>query len=290
MAVTGNWQVEYAGLAMGPDTPYELVAPIEGISDHPEVRTSDAVRLRAHGLLPGDDFLDGRSVTLRLEIGATSDTALSNAIAVMKAALAPAGLETPLVFQIPGVAGGGVRRINARPRKLALPIDTEHYFRLATATVAFDATDPRIYDETVTTLTTGLAASPPGLAWSLTWNLNWGGASMGNAVAASNAGTFATPWAARIDGPVTNPGIENMSTGQVLSLAGDAGLVLGLGEYVEMDSTTRTVLLGGTASRYSKLTANSSWWDLPPGATTLRFLGTTSGSPQLAVSFRSAWI
>lgn len=289
MAVT-DWQVEYGSLVLGAGTSYELLPPIEGISDHPDVRVSDQTRLRQHGLLPGDDFLAGRTLTLRVEITASTDAELSTAVAALKAALAPGAAEAPLILRIPGVAGGGTRRIYARPRRLALPVDLEHFFRLATATIGLDACDPRIYDETATTLTTGLAASVAGLAWPLIWNLNWGGASTGDSVIATNIGSFSTPWTARIDGPVTNPSVENVTTGQVLSLSGDGGLVLAAGEWVDLDSSTRTVLLGGTASRYSALTSSSSWWDLPPGSTTLRFAGTTTGSPQLAITFRSAWI
>jgi hypothetical protein len=128
-----------------------------------------------------------------------------------------------------------------------------------------------------------------GLTWNLSWNLNWGGASTGNSFTATNGGTFTTPFTVRFDGPVTNPSIENVTTGEKLKLSADGGLVLGVGEFVELDTDARTVLLGGTASRYSKLSSDSTWFDLPPGNTTLRFLGTTAGSPTMTVKFRSAW-
>lgn len=289
--IAGDWQVDYGTLHLAPATTYRLAPPIDGLSDHPGVRSSDQTRLRAHGLLAGDDFLDGRSITVPIRIFGGDSAGLSTAVAALKAALVPGAAEAPLTFQLPGVAGGGVRRINARPRRLSLPVDFAHAIsRTVLALVGFDACDPRIYDETATTLTTGLAASVAGLSWPLAWNLNWGGASVGNSVIATNIGSFSTPWTARIDGPVTNPSVENVTTGQVLSLSGDGGLVLAAGEWVDLDSSTRTVLLGGTASRYSALTSSSSWWDLPPGSTTLRFAGTTTGSPQLAITFRSAWI
>jgi hypothetical protein len=56
-----------------------------------------------------------------------------------------------------------------------------------------------------------------------------------------------------------------------------------------LDSASRTVLLGGTSSRYVWLTSLSRWFTLQPGANALRFDG-ASGAGSCAVSFRSAWI
>jgi hypothetical protein len=289
MSITNDWELEFNGLLLGGDTAYGFVSA-NGLVDQPELRTNDRTRLRRHGLLPGDDFLGGRSVVVELEVFGEDDATFQTNIDALKAALAPGSDEAVLAFQVPGVAGGGVRRLNARPRKLNLPIEVNRFFyRMPIAAVEFFATDPRIYDDTEQSLSTGLEASVAGLSWNLTWNLNWGGSSTGNSFNATNSGTFSTPFTVRFDGPVTNPIIENVTTGEKLALTADSGLVLGSGEFVELDTEARTVLLGGTASRYSKLSSDSTWFDLPPGSTELRFSGTTSGSPTMTVTFRSAW-
>lgn len=285
-----DYELSYNGLTFGGDTDYGFVSA-EGLVDQPDLRTSDRARLRRHGLLPGDDFLAGRSITLELEVFGADAASFQSNMNALKLAFAPGSAEKPLVFQLSGVAGGGVRRVNVRPRKLASRIDAERFlYRMPVAAVQFDATDPRIYDNTESSIATGLTASVPGLTWNLAWNLNWGGPSTSNIITANNIGTFSAPLTVRFDGPVTNPGIENVTTGQALTLSADGGLILAAGEFVILDSESHTVMLGGTSNRYSKLTSTSSWFDLSPGNTSLRFTGTTAGAPTMTVTYRSAWL
>src|SRR6266545_1375209 len=206
--------MSYAGLLVGDGTAYEL-ASVEGLADQPDLRTSDRTRLRRHGMLPGDDFLDGRSLVVTLEVFGADDPSFQAAIDALKLAFRPGNPESPVVFQVPGVAGGGQRRISARPRKLALPVDIDRFFyRQPIATIQLDATDPRLYDDNQLSLAANLAAGVPGLTWNLTWPLSWGGASTSGSVFATNAGTFPTPLLVRFDGPVTNPGVERVITGE----------------------------------------------------------------------------
>ena len=292
MAVTADWQVSYNDLLLGSGTPYRVVWPIEGLADHPDVVVSDQPKLRSDGLTPGDDFLDGRTIVLRVEVTGSDDAAFAEAVSAFKRAFrAGSGVvEQPLTFQAPGVADGGVRRLVGRPRKLATPVDRQWQLRLPVFAVQFDASDPRIYDDTESSVGTDLAAATTGHAWPQGWPMDWGGASTSGIVTATNAGTYSTPWTATIAGPVTNPTVENVDTGQTLAFTANGGLSLGVGETLVIDSATRTALLGGTASRYDRLTSPVSWWDLPPGVTQLRFGGSTSGTPSMTVTWRSAWI
>ena len=70
----------------------------------------------------------------------------------------------------------------------------------------------------------------------------------------------------RISGPVDGPRLRNETTGHELAL----DITLVSGEWVDLDSKNRTVLLQGTANRYSTLTTPE-WWELQPGANQLRF-------------------
>jgi hypothetical protein len=290
MTVTTDWQFEFNSLLVGDPTDYGVVS-IEGLADVPDMRTSDQPKLQRHGMLPGLDLLGGRSVVVQIEIDAASDSELATLIHDLKLALRPGQDEAALTFQIPGVADGGTRRIVARPRRVALPIDLQrYYYRLPIATVEFFATDPRIYDDSLSDMSTGLAVSVAGRAsGNFAWNMNWGGTTTGNIINATNSGTFSTPALIRFNGPVTNPQVENVTAGKFLKLTADGGLTLGVGEFVELDTANRTVLLGGTSNRYSKLSSDSEWWDLEPGVNQLRFIGSTAGSPTMDVEFRSAW-
>jgi hypothetical protein len=290
MAVTNDYELEFAGLLFGGETDYGFVRA-EGLADNPEVRSSDQTRLRRHGMIPGDDFVGGRSVVIDLEVFGDTTTAFATNLTALKTAFAPGSAEQALSFKVPGVAGGGTRLLYARSRKLALPLETSFYFGMPIASVEFFATDPRIYDTSQQAPSTGLTASVAGRpSGNFVWNLTWGGASTSNIIVANNVGSFTTPCVIRFDGPVTNPQVENVTQGKLLKLTADGGITLAAGEFLEIDTDARTILLGGTSSRYSKLSSDSAWFDLAPGLNSLRFIGTTAGAPTMTVSWRSAWL
>jgi Phage tail protein len=284
MPVANDWEMAYGSLLIADGSAFSI-KDIDGLADQPDLRTSDRTRLRRHGMLPGDDFLAGRSVVVDVEIFGADDATFASAVGTLKQALSPGSDEAPLTFKVPGVAGGGIRRLNGRPRKLALPVEEKFFYRQPIASVEFFATDPRLYDDAQQSQAVGLAAGVAGHTWNNTWNWSWGGASTSTSIFAVNAGTFATPFVVRFDGPVTNPSIENVATGEKLAMT----LTLGVGEWLDIDTDARTVLLGGTASRFSNLT-QANWFDLKPGTTELRFGGTTAGSPQMTATWRSAWL
>jgi len=290
-----DWQMSYAGLLIDGAT-YRIIPPLEGLGDLPDLSTSDQARLRAHGLTPGDDFLDSRVVTVHMMVVADTG-AFETAMGAVMEAFQPTVLAADLgdlTFRFPGIAGGGIRRIVGRVRKRSAPVeltwDDALQVRSALVDIQFYCADPHIYDDVESTVSTDLAAATTGHSWPQVWPMDWGGASTSGIVTATNAGTFATPWVATITGPVTNPSVENVDTGQALNFSANGGLSLAVGETLVIDSATRTALLGGTASRYDRLASPVSWWDLPPGATQLRFGGSTSGTPTMAVTWRSAWI
>jgi hypothetical protein len=85
----------------------------------------------------------------------------------------------------------------------------------------------------------------------------------------------------RIDGPVANPSIEQVTTGQTLVI--DA--TLGDGEYLLIDTRTRAVLYMGSTPRRSWVRAGSTWPLLQPGSNELAYRGGPvsggSGTPSL---------
>lgn len=292
MPVTGDRQIAYRGLLLGP-APYIIRPPVEGLAGLPELRTSDRTRLRRHGLLPGDDFAAGRTITLDVAVQIGGSAAFQAAMDALTQAFTlteSGGALEPLTVQMPGVAGGGVCRMLARVRKVALPVDElwnpvdlpEAY---AIASIMLDCPDPRIYDDTLSSVATTLPTAGGGLTFNATFNLLFGAVSTGGSIFAANLGTFPTPPTYRIDGPCTNPSIENVTSGQRLELT----ITLGSGEFLDIDTDARTVLLGGTASRYSTLT-RADWFDLPPGTTELKFRAVTGTSAQLTATWRSAWL
>jgi phage-related protein len=100
-------------------------------------------------------------------------------------------------------------------------------------------------------------------------------------------GEFAVPWTATLIGPVVNPRLENISTGETLYFEGE----LGVGDELTVDSLNRSIVLNGNASRYSWLAVGSQWFSLAPGETSIRYAGSTVGAgARYAIAFESAWI
>jgi hypothetical protein len=283
VALSADWQLSYNGLVVGTSTDYDVVA-VDGLDGLPELRTSDTVRPSDHGMFAGRDLAAGRTIELTLEIYGATDGAFRTNVDALGVATLLRDDELALAFKLPGFTDD--RQVFCRPRRRSLPLDLNYSSRLAPAIVQFFATDPRIYAATETVLGVGLPAASGGLAWPLVWPLSWGTATSGT-VSADNAGTFPTRPVVRFDGPLTGASIENVTAGKTFRFK--TSFVIAAGEYVEVDFNDHTVLLNGTASRYSQVASNSQWWEIAPGANEVR-LGGVSGSGTADITFRSAWI
>jgi len=284
--VTDNWQMEYRGAALGSGTAFDMVQ-IEGLLDLPEIQTSDRLRLRRHGLYQGDDFAGRRAVVLTLEVDAADVDALNTELSTLLEITRPGLEESPLILQIPGVADGGKRRLNVRPRRRNVPVNLDFYYGLPLVTVEFVATDPRIYNDTESLSLTALPAGGGGLLFPAAAPLVFVESTTNGDVNAQNDGTFPVAPVLRVDGPITNPTIENLEQGKTLEL----DIVVAGGDFLLIDTEARSIMLNGTASRYSSLLPVSEWWDLEPGANTIRFRSDTNTEDAvLSVSFRSAWL
>lgn len=106
---------------------------------------------------------------------------------------------------------------------------------------------------------------------------------------AVNEGTASAPWAGRIYGPVTNPEIWNVTTGEKIVTT---GLTVSAGDFLSFDSTARTVKLNGTINKYANVDfLQTSWFGLIPGLNELRGLGTSTNADTYAtLTYRAAWL
>lgn len=267
MAVAGDWEMEFAGLALGAGSSFDLVS-VSGLLDLPELRSSDLLLLRRHGAYAGEDFLAPRTITLELSIFADTDADMELRMAEFLAAFA-VGAESPLQFQLPGVAGGVAARVWARTKRRNVVMDLEYVYGVAKASVQLVATDPRIYVEVEDTGSTGMREINTGHTFNVEFPLVFAGEPADGVVELVNAGGFDAPVLFRIDGPVSNPSITNETTGQTISFTTSVAD----GEYLLVDTAARSVLLNGTASRYNTIDAASVWFDLAPGTNSILFTG-----------------
>ncbi|MGE0344171.1 MAG: hypothetical protein AB7O86_14025 [Porticoccaceae bacterium] len=284
MTITADKQVEFDGLLLADR--YEI-RQIVGLAGMPPVRTSDLTIAGRHGERGGFDYLAGRTVTLDIDVYAWSSAEFADAVAELREVFQPresgAGV---LAFQLPGIAGGQTARLNCRPRRMALPLEPTYWADFATCSVELFAPDPVLYSDTAYEQTTTLPSAGGGLEFDVEFDAVFGAVSTGGTIFADNQGTWPADVVIRIDGPAVNPRVENLTTGQTIALSYN----LGSGEYLLIDTQQRTVLLNGTASRYSALTDASTWWRLAPGVNDVTFRATTSTAATMTLSWRSAWL
>lgn len=286
--VTADWQAEWSGLlfdgAQGVTSPFRT-SSIEGLADLAGLNTSDRPRLRRHGIIPGDDFVAEREITWGLRIESSTTESTLAACDLLRAATAPGAPESPLVFRIPGIGGGAKCQVMARCRKRSIPTGMAYRVGIVEAALAFIATDPRIYGPAQSQTTT-LPSGGGGLDVPADVPFVIGTAVTGGSIMATNSGTFDSPFTARIDGPCVNPRLIDLTHDRFIQF----NTSLDVGEWLDINSDQRTVLFGGTASRYSTIGPGSAWFDLPPGTSEITFRAATNTAATMTLSWRSAWV
>lgn len=284
--ITGDWEAEYSGVLVGGDSVYGLTS-VTGLLDLPDVRSQDFVLMRRDGLSQGEDWLGGREITMDFEIYGASQSEMGERVAAFNGAFSRQTEEIPLVFQFPGVAGGGKARVYARPRKREVAMEEGYVFGLTEAAVALYCTDPRIYLNTQESATCGLPSSGSGLTFNATFNASFGSGAVGGSMILNNSGNADAPVAFKLTGPATDATIENVTTGQTISISG----TISGGTYYVFSSRYRTVLEGGTSDRYSFLATDSEWFDLAPGDNFIQFRADAyDAAASLVATWRSAYV
>lgn len=278
-----DYQLTIGDVTLG-GAPYELRGGPEGFG-LPELRTSDTPRPQDHGLFWGSDYFGKRIILLDVAIladSAADATALMDALTAVwqpphpddTDAIVPLGVDLP---------GQDPRYLDGRPRRAAYNLDALHD-GVISATLQYEVADPRLYS-TETVLSTSAASSGGGRTYNRVYPLVYAPGGTGGTILVANVGNFPSRPVLRVNGPSTTPRIENIEAGQFLS----ANLAIAAGEYLEFDLDAHTVMLNGTASRYGTLVSGSSWWELPPGDSSIRFTS-ADGAGTLDVHFRSAWL
>ena len=282
------YQVSYNGLTCGDGTDYDIVQ-LTGFDSLPTINQSDADKLRDWGQYRGSYYSTGRELVLSVEITSTSDAAFRADIDAFNLAFqTQPDTELPFAVCLPGWAQAS-RQSNVRVIDRS-PFDVNYEYTRwkAVGDVTLWATDPHIYDSTVQTTIITLPLYNSGVAWAAAWPISWGTAATAGSASINNAGNFETRPLMTLAGPVTNPTITNVTTGQFLTFQ---GLTMGGGDSLVLDFNAHTAILNGTTNERGLLTATSSWFKLAPGNTTVAFTAnTTLTGATLTVNWQSAWL
>lgn len=267
----------------------ELNAPSNGITVDgeivglglPDIRTSSGVYSGKHGGYVGPQFYGVRNIAIPGQIIGDDEADYEARRIELSDALA-LGSDLPLEITTPG---GREYLVNCKLVKLEIPfvnnpVTTKYTLELV-------APDPVIYDNSAGGLNsvTIEPARGGGIRWPVTWPITWVGGTQPTTV--NNAGSVTMFPVFTLTGSMTNPIIENLTTGQFVSLS---GLTTGTDSEVIIDMSAPSVLLdGGSALPY--VTTASSWIGLVPGDNTLK-LTTSSGSDTVTgvVTWRSGFM
>lgn len=272
------------GLTIGAGTSYRWGSWPEGLLDTPDVRVADEPLAQRHGVQAGSDWMGALRIVFDIVVNGSSLSDAESKLATLAAAFQPSATDVPLDVRIGG--SPSEYRLYGRPRGVLTKLDRKAIGGVFLARAVFVATDPRKYDVDQSSATTGLSAASGGLTFSASAPFVFGTGGAGSTMSCQNDGTFDAPWVATFTGPLVAPELVHVDTGKRLTLSG-ASLVAG--DSLVLDSKTRTVLLNGTATRYSWLTSTSQWFDLSPGANSITLNG-ASGSGSVSITWRSAWV
>lgn len=276
--ITRDVQVELRGQIVGRGTDVAITEFNPWTA--PVLRTSRTPRGQAHGTYGGADRLGSRLVPIKLLTLASSKSAALADFLAITAAFGPTDAPESLVWQ----EDGAKYVLFGQP--VVADSDVEYLAQGAVDIEGrFEATDPRIYTLEVLSGSVSFPSGGTGRTYSRTYPRVYGASGTTGTVVVTNAGTFTTPWTATITGPWVNPTIQRIDTGDTLSI--DISLVSG--DVLTISSQNRSVILNGTASRNANVRPASRWFDLPPGASQVRFAG-ASGSGSAALAWRSAWL
>lgn len=281
----GQFQVR--DLVMGPGTQYEI---LRGTNPFQRNVRADQGGARAwnHGSWSGVEWMSEAVVPLTIRVRGGSATVASwlSAHQALMAAFAPVG-EAVADAELRFMLGGTEFLMRGRPRMVEPDIQLINSGKSITQ-AAFVALDPFIYAGTETVAGPfGLPEFTGGLLVPFTVPFTVDGVLVDGFADLTNAGTADTPLSVRIDGPVQEPRMtlqRDDGVIQTLRFAFD----LEAGQWLDVDTGARTVMLNGTSSRRGQTAGD--FPILPPGTHTLQFrAGDYNDEAQMTVTFRSAW-
>lgn len=279
-----DYQVEIGGVVLGPGTPY-LIHDYKGLGIG-EVRSGDVARPQRDGDHYGLDTRAGRVVTLKMTIiGDTPADAMQNFDTLAgQWWLRDGENERMLRFKVPGRAEQVVK---GRPRRL--PADMSRLLsRRIVVTAEFKSAHAPVFSADTTTGNALLPPLPGGRSYPRVYPLVYGDGSAGTgSLYVVNDGNYPTTPSLRINGPCSNPVVEQVALGRFLRF----DIVLAATDYLDVDFEYRSVLLNGTTNKRSVLSNDSRWWDFDPGTTEVRFRADVYEENAVAAfTWRSAWV
>lgn len=162
-----------------------------------------------------------------------------------------------------------------------------------TCQIGLVADDPRIYSDAVYTQSTPatlVGVAPQGRAFPESGSITYGAGDTSGQLFINNAGNTTTYPIITITGPGNFPAVINATTGYTMYFTG----ALSSADTIVIDTNplSRTIVLNGATSVYSRLRFDvSTWWGLVAGVNDIQLtFASFSTGAAMGIQWRNAWI
>lgn len=268
----------------GAGSPYQIQS-VDGLEALPGIRNQDDNRGYHDGMFTGRDFLNGRTISIIFNtFGDSNGSAQTNYNTIQRTLLPQTSGTTPLYFKMPNISTNE-QFIQARVRALRTTVDPNYTYGYITSQVDFFCPDPNYYNNNLQTSVMAISAAL-GRTYNKTFNYTYGGGSSTITTTITNSGWATTYPIITITGPITNPIVGDLTSGNALYFTGTYSAL----DTLEIDLYNQLITLNGAPAR--NLLITGTWFDAPPGNSLYYFTGTDTlaGTTQATVSWYSAFI
>lgn len=259
---------------------------IEGIG-FPGLRVSRYARAGESGAIVSNVLYDGRRILINGTVFSNTPSIYETRRRALQSVLSLVhdqyAIAQPIMLKMTTMDDLAVQ-IDVYPQELELDLKSES---LTSSEYAIDLFAPdQCFESQTLQIATLLRSSGGGAIYPLVYPAVYD-ASTGGIATATNNGTCESFPIIYLNGPLTSPLIQNVTTEKYLQL----DLTLASGEQIIVDMRNKTVLKDGNQSVIANKTDGSSFWWLDVGANILRlFTDSASDTGSLQVHFRDAYI
>lgn len=246
----------------------------------PPIRADEKARPLQHGGTVYAQYFSPRPLSIQGAVYGSSESDLQDRLDSLNKYFQPAASEATLTINN--------RIIFCRPVSAPVYEFSAGQLNWVKYQIQLKASDPIIYSSNLKSSSINLPTATGGFSFLLSFPLAFGTVSTGGLYTANNAGNIAVyPSLVKIYGPVDNPQLKNVTTGELIKL----NISVVSGNYLELDFKNKTIMLNGTASRYSYLDSSSKWFQMKPGDNEIRYTANTyQAGSYCQFQFRDGWL
>jgi hypothetical protein len=268
----------------GANSPHQI-QNIIGLESLPGIRSQDDNRGYADGMFSGRDFYAGRTISIIFNtFESPGVSAQTNYNTIQSYLLPQQSGTTPLYFKFPN-SPTSEQVVFARVRSMTTNIDPNYTYGYITSQVDFFCPDPNYYNNNLQTAV--MAVLPAvGRTYDRVYDLVYGGATGYITTTVNNIGWATTYPNISLVGPITDPILGNLTTGEYIQITGSFNLL----DTINIDLYNKLITLNGNPAR--NLFTSGNWFSAQPGNNTFYFNGTFTVANQTAatVTWRSAYV